>query len=115
MTIARRTAVATLALTAALLPAGDALAVGEGDLLGFPSWAERVQHQLANRARVDVELEMDACGANCAERDCYEVSGPLYYNPSANRAARFHAAHLNLNGYFSHTTRCVVTSAIADT
>ena len=51
---------------AVLLGSPPAFAVGES-VDGFPNWAERVMHQLANRARVDPQLEMTACGANCGE------------------------------------------------
>jgi len=92
---------------------GRAQAAGEPDGDGFPSWAERVHHELANRARVDPQIEMTACGAACGEAACYTPQTPLYYNPLLGRAARFHAAHLGHNGYFAHTSSCTLVSNIA--
>lgn len=92
-----------------LLSAPPAFAVGES-VGGFPSWAERVMHQLTNRARVDPQLEMDACGAACGEAACYTPQPPLYYKRTLNRAARFHAAHQVQNGYFAHTSSCTLVS-----
>lgn len=94
--------VALLALTA---PRAFAVGEGVGD---FPSWSERAMHQLANRARVDPQLEMDACGAACGEAACYAPQSPLYYKRALNRAARFHAAHQVKNGYFAHTSSCTL-------
>ena len=74
-----------------------ALAAGEPDADGFPSWEERVHHELANRARVDPQYEMNLCGSNCAEAACYSPQPPLYYSPLLGHAARFHAAHMTLN------------------
>jgi MYXO-CTERM domain-containing protein len=90
-----------------------ARAAGEPDVDGFPSWEERVHHQLANRARVDPQIEMTACGAACGEAACYTPQPPLYYNPLLGRAARFHAAHMGYNSYFSHTSSCTLVSNIA--
>lgn len=84
-----------------------AFAVGEG-VDGYPSWAERVMHQLANRARVDPQFEMAACGAACGEAACYAPQTPLYYKRALNRAARFHAAHQVKNGYFAHDSSCTL-------
>lgn len=92
---------------AATLAAPPAFAVGES-IGGFPNWSERVMHQLANRARVDPQLEMEACGANCGEAACYAPQPPLYYKRALNRAARFHAAHQVQNGYFAHTSSCTL-------
>lgn len=90
-----------------MLGTHSAYAAGEG-VGGFPNWAERAMHQLANRARVDPQLEMNACGANCGEAACYAPQPPLYYKRPLNRAARFHAAHQVLNGYFAHTSSCTL-------
>jgi hypothetical protein len=98
---------AIAAIAALLGAAPHALAVGES-AGGFPSWAERAMHQLANRARVDPQLEMDECGANCGEAACYAPRAPLYYKRALNRAARFHAAHQVQNGYFAHTSSCTL-------
>jgi hypothetical protein len=88
-----------------------ALAIGES-VDGFPSYPERVMHALANRARVDPQLEMDTCGASCGEAACYEPQAPLYYKRSLNRAARFHAAHQSQNGYFAHNSSCTLVADI---
>ncbi len=96
---------------AVLLGAPPAFAVGES-VGGFPNWAERVMHQLANRARVDPQLEMAACGANCGEAACHAPRPPLYYKRTLNRAARFHAAHQVQNGYFAHTSSCTLVGNI---
>lgn len=90
-----------------------ARAAGEPDVDGFPSWEERVHHELTNRARVDPQLEMTACGANCGEAACYTVQPPLHYNPLLGRAARFHAAHMGHNSYFAHNSSCTLVSNIA--
>src|SRR5262245_10578364 len=57
------------------LAASDASAVGE-PVNGFPNWAERVIHEWINRARVEPQLEMNACGAPCVERNCYGALPP---------------------------------------
>jgi hypothetical protein len=63
-----------LALALAL-DANVARAVGE-PVNGFPSWPERVIHEWINRARVDPQFEMNACGSACVERDCYSAMRP---------------------------------------
>ncbi len=103
---------ATGALT---LGPAQARAIGESDAQGFPSWSERVQHELANRARVAPDIEMTACGNACPDAGCYEVMPPLYYDRKLNRAARFHAAHQALNGFFAHTTPCDLVDDIGTT
>lgn len=104
----KRAALVTLSL---FFLSNQALAVGER-VDGFPTWAERVHHQLANRARVDPQLEMQQCGANCAEAACYTPAPPLTYKNELNRAARFHADHQSKNGYFAHTSSCTLVSDI---
>lgn len=94
-----------------VLASPPALAVGEG-ADGFPSWAERALHQLANRARVDPQLELEACGASCGEKACYAPGPPLTYAHALNRAARFHAAHQSRNGYFAHNSACTLRSDV---
>ena len=44
---------------------------------GFPNWAERVILEWMNRARVDPQKEMTACGAACSEAICYKPAAPL--------------------------------------
>ena len=105
--------IAFLVFVSALAPAPRAFAVGES-VDGFPSYAERVQHELTNRARVDPQFEMTACGANCGEAACYTPQPPLRYKAALNRSARFHAAHLNKNGYFAFNSSCQLVSNIAD-
>jgi hypothetical protein len=94
-----------------LLAPCPASAVGEG-VDGFPNWAERALHQLANRARVDPQLELQSCGTNCAEKACYAPEAPLYYEHALNRAARFHAAHQSVNGYFAHNSACTLVADV---
>jgi len=77
-----------------------------------PIGANRVMHQLANRARVDPQLEMTECGANCGEAPCHAPRPPLYYKRTLNRAARFHAAHQVQNGYFAHTSSCTLVGSL---
>jgi uncharacterized protein YkwD len=89
-----------------------AQAVGEA-VNGFPNWAERVIHQWINRARVDPQLEMDACGAPCRERDCYDVLPPLTWNEALNRAARFHSDAMVRQSFFAHNSACTLVSNIA--
>lgn len=79
---------------------------------GFPNWPERVIHEWMNRARVDPQLEMNACGAACVERDCYAPLPPLSWNESLNRAARFHSDSMVRQGYFAHTSSCTLVSNI---
>ena len=90
---------------------GAARAVGES-VNGFPNWAERVIHQWINRARVDPQLEMNACGSPCVERECYSVMPPLSWSEALNRAARFHSDELVRQGYFAHNSACTVVSNI---
>ena len=91
----------------------NSVGVPDGD--GFPSLDERIQLELANRARVDPQIEMDECGSNCADAACYSVMPPLYYNHALGRSARFHAAHMATNGYFAHPSACTLDSDLPDT
>jgi len=109
---------ASLAVGAALAAAAltfvaDAHAVGE-EKAGFPKWAERVQHEWTNRARVDPALEMTKCGTPCAEGSCYSVKPPLYWNEWASHASRFHSTHMTLASYFAHDSKCALVSNIKD-
>src|SRR5687768_11382439 len=101
-----------LIVAAASAVGTPAFAVGES-VGGFPTWAERVHLELANRARVDPDLEMTQCGGDCAEAACYQVMPPLYYRRELNHAARFHAAHMTIHDYFAHTSSCTLVSDIA--
>lgn len=100
------------ALAMALLAAGRAAAVGEA-VNGFPSWAERVIHEWMNRARVDPQLEMAACGAPCVERACYGVMPPLVWSEALNRAARYHSDEMVRQGFFAHNSACTLVANIA--
>ena len=104
---------ACLVVVLAVALAPRVFAVGES-VGGFPSYAERVQHELTNRARVDPQVEMLACGANCGEAACYTPRPPLGYRLELNRSARFHAAHMSKNGYLSNTSSCQLVVNIAD-
>lgn len=94
-----------------LITSATVLAVGE-TVDGFPTWAERVHLQLANRARAEPQTEMTQCGADCAEAACYSARPPLRYKRELNRAARFHAAHQRINGYFAHSSACTLATDI---
>lgn len=96
---------------ALVVGANDARAVGE-PVNGFPNWAERVIHEWINRARVDPQVEMNACGSPCVERACYTVMPPLAWNESLNRAARFHSDEMVRQGYFAHNSACTLVSNI---
>jgi len=85
--------------------------VGES-VNGFPNWAERVVLEWMNRARVDPQVEMNACGAGCVERACYSPAAPLMWSEPLNRSARFHAAEMAKQQYFGHDSRCTVVSNI---
>jgi len=85
---------------------------GVPDANGFPSYDERVLHELTNRARVDPQYEMTLCGSPCGEAACYSPMPPLYYNKLMNYPARFHAAHTHTNGYFAHESACTLVSTI---
>jgi hypothetical protein len=100
-----------MAFACLLLPA-PAHGVGEA-VDGFPNWAERVIHEWINRARVDPQIEMAACGSNCGEAACYSPMPPLSWNLALNRAARFHSAAMQLQGFFSHTSACTLVSNIS--
>jgi hypothetical protein len=103
---------AGLALFTLTLTAADAHAVGE-PVNGFPTWAERVIHEWINRARVDPQVEMNACGSPCVERACYSVMAPLTWNEALNRSARFHSDEMVHQGYFAHNSACTLVSNIA--
>jgi len=98
-------------IASALLSTQAALAVGES-VAGFPSYDERALHMLANRARVAPELEMAECGSKCPDAGCYSPKPPLYYKRELNHAARFHAAHMQKNNYFAHTSSCTLVENI---
>ncbi len=94
------------------LASRDASAVGE-KVNGFPSWEERVLLELANRARVDPQLEMTACGSACSEAACYTPQAPLKYNRDLGRSARFHADEMVKQGFFDHPSHCTLVDNIA--
>lgn len=100
---------------AVVLFAPVASAVGEAKN-GFPNWAERVEHEWTNRARVEPSLEMTKCGPmRCGEAACYTPKPPLYWNENLNRAARFHSIHQKTNGYFAHDSKCTLVSTLNTT
>lgn len=117
----RRVTSSRVALTALLvvlptallvvLPAREALADGEG-LQGFPSWEERVHHQLLNRARVDPTVELAAC-TECADAACYTPQPPLRYDLDLGHAARFHADEMTHQGFADHPSICTLVDDIA--
>lgn len=101
---------AAVALGTAIASA-PAHGVGEA-VNGFPNWRERVIHQWINRARVDPQVEMAACGGACGEAACYTPIAPLSWNLPLNRAARFHSDTMLRQSFFSHTSACTVVSNI---
>ena len=96
--------------------ASDARAVGE-QIGGFPNWGERVLHEWTNRARVDPQIEMTACGAACGDKTCYVPLPPYTWSQGANHAARFHADESKLQNYpgLDHSSHCVVAMNIGTT
>src|SRR5262245_14455994 len=94
-----------------LLGPARAHAVGES-VHGFPNWAERVVHQWMNRARADPQVEMAACGSACAEAACYGPVPPLSWAEALNHSARFHSAHMTMQGYVAHNSSCTVVPNI---
>jgi uncharacterized protein YkwD len=99
-----------LALTCTLL-AAPAFAVGEPQN-GFPTWAERMVHEWMNRARVDPQVEMAACGSACGDAACYAPVPPLAWDVRLNRSARFHSDEMVQQNYFGHPSSCTVVSNI---
>ena len=65
-----------------------------------------------NRARVDPQVEMAACGSRCPEAACYGPQPPLGWAEALNHAARFHSAHLAKEVYLAHNSSCTVVSNI---
>ena len=101
------TAVAAQAQSELQLRAGESVN-------GFPTWAERVELEWMNRARVAPQIEMAACGAACGDAACYTPQAPLYWSEALNHAARFHAAEMSKQGYFAHDSACTLPSGIKD-
>jgi hypothetical protein len=102
-----------LIAVALLLVTSRARAVGE-EIEGFPSWAERVEHEWTNRARVDPKLETDKCGANCPDASCYTAQPPLSWGDMLSHAARFHSSEMKARGFFAHDSNCALVSNIKD-
>lgn len=80
---------------------------------GFPNWPERLMLTWINRARVDPQVEMKACGAACGDGPCYAPVAPLTFTTALNRAARFHADEMQKQRYFGHDSKCTVNPQIA--
>lgn len=79
---------------------------------GFPNWAERVMLEWMNRARVDPQKELAACGAACGEKSCYKPIAPLSWSGELNHSARFHADEMSKQGYMAHDSKCAIVSNI---
>ena len=79
---------------------------------GFPNWSERVILEWMNRARVDPQVEMRACGAACGEAACYKPVAPLVWDEALNHSARFHSDEMTKQHYFAHDSQCAVVSNI---
>ena len=80
---------------------------------GFPNWSERVVLEWMNRARVDPQKELAACGPACGDAACYKPIAPLVWSESLNRSARFHAAEMAKQGYFAHDSKCGLVANIS--
>jgi uncharacterized protein YkwD len=90
------------------------LAAGVGEAVdGFPNWRERVIHEWINRARIDPDVEMAACGSPCGEADCYSPVAPISWNLALNRAARFHSDAMLRQSFFAHDSACTLVSNIS--
>lgn len=90
-------------------------AFGAGEIVGgFPSWEERVIHQLTNRARVAPATDLAACtGCGSTELSgCYAPTTPLTYDLNLGRAARFHSEYQARTGVMAHDTSCVLRTDI---
>lgn len=108
----RRIAI-VIAFTAAAARAQSAAQLRAGESAnGFPSWSERVILEWINRARVDPQIEMRTCGAACGDAACYTPQPPLYWSEALNHSARFHAAEMQQQNYFTHDSKCTVVSNI---
>jgi len=97
------------AIAVMLLAVGSDRAWGYGESVdGFPNWEERVLHEWTNRARVDPQLDLAGCGANCGEpSNCYAPGvAPVLWNLKLNRAARFHSDEMSAQSYFGHNSTC---------
>jgi hypothetical protein len=85
--------------------------IGES-INGFPNWSERVILEWMNRARVDPQFEMRACGAPCGEAACYRAAAPLVWDEGLNHSARFHSDEMTKQHYFAHDSKCSIVSNI---
>ncbi len=114
MKIARALIVCGIALSAfAQDPQTSATNLRAGESInGFPNWSERVMLEWMNRARVDPQIEMKACGSACADAACYRPAGPLYWDERLNHSARFHADEMTRQRYFAHNSACAIVSTI---
>jgi hypothetical protein len=97
------------------LVASPSHAEGE-EVGGFPSWAERVLHELINRARVDPSVDLASCSGNpngCPDHACYVPQAPIVWNHALSRAARFHSDAQWQQGFFGHTSSCTLVNNIS--
>jgi MYXO-CTERM domain-containing protein len=96
-----------------LSAATDGSAYGEPQD-GFPSWSERMNMVMANRARCDPAADLADCSV-CAEAGCYDPVPPLGWSYDLNRAARFHAANLvSCSCGLMHASPCTLVDGIGD-
>ena len=79
---------------------------------GFPNWAERVILEWMNRARVDPQVEMRACGSACGDAACYRPTTPLVWDENLNHSARFHSDEMAKQHYFGHDSQCDIVNNI---
>lgn len=103
-----------LVVLATIAAPATAAAYGE-EVAGFPNWAERVEHEWSNRARVDPSIEMAKCGAKCGEAACYKAVGPVWYSEMLNRAARFHSSEMIQRKFFAHDSNCKLVTTLKTT
>ncbi len=80
---------------------------------GFPNWAERVILEWMNRARVDPQKEMTACGSACGDAACYKPTIPLVWSEGLNHSARFHSDEMAKQRYFGHDSKCALVRNIS--
>jgi hypothetical protein len=83
---------------------------------GFPSWAERTDLVLVNRARADPATALASCKASgdCPDYGCYMPVPPLVYGYTLNLSARFHMTNLVASdSMLQHPSPCLLVSNIA--
>jgi len=109
----RRALAFCLCLLAVLLPLDHARAEGE-TVNGYPSWGERVLLEWMNRARSDPQADLAGCpSGSCKESACYGAAAPRHIDFNLQRSSRFHADHMETNGYFDHPSECTLVANVS--